>query len=142
MSRPILRRGFGNDPGSGIVSEIGTVFRSIGLKDTAHPPPFWPVLLTLIYHAFGMTTTAGYVRALVGICSYSALYALLPLFGRKLGLGRRAGIFAGVAGALVPLQGLAEATGIGLTAHMCLAFAALAIAFRHRWSIERPSAAS
>ncbi len=108
---------------------------------TAHPPPCWPALLALIYHVFGMTTTAGYVRALVGICSYSTLYALLPLFGRWLALGRRAGIFAGVAGALIPLQGLAEATGVGLTAHMCLVFAALAIAFRHRWSAERPSAA-
>ena len=108
---------------------------------TAHPLPFWPALLALIYHAFGMTATAGYVRAFVGICSYSALYALLPWFGRGLGLGRRAGIFAGIAGALIPLQGLAEATGVGLTAHMNLAFAALVIAFRHRWSAERHSAA-
>jgi 4-amino-4-deoxy-L-arabinose transferase-like glycosyltransferase len=88
-----------------------------------------------------MTATAGYASAFVGICSYSALYALLPWFGRKLGLGGRAGILAGVAGALIPLQGLAEATGVGLTAHMCLAFAALVIAFRQRWSAERNSAA-
>jgi len=108
---------------------------------TAHPPPFWPALLALIYYAFGMTATAGYVRAFVGICSYSALYALLPWLGRRLGLGRRAGIFAGVAGALVPLQGLAEATGVGLTAHMCLAFAVLVIAFRQRWSVAYPSVA-
>jgi len=108
---------------------------------TAHPLPFWPALLALIYHAFGMTATAGYVRAFVGICSYSALYALLPWFGRRLGLGRRAGIFAGVAGALIPLQGLGEATGVGFTAHMSLSFAALIIAFRHRWSLQRLSAA-
>ena len=26
---------------------------------TAHPPPLWPVILALIYYAFGMTATAG-----------------------------------------------------------------------------------
>jgi 4-amino-4-deoxy-L-arabinose transferase-like glycosyltransferase len=108
---------------------------------TAHPPPFWPALLALIYGTFGMTATAGYAAALVGISSYSALYALLPYFGYRLGLGRRAGLVAGAAGALLPLQGLAEATGVGLTAHMSLAFAALTLAFRQRWSVERRSAA-
>jgi len=108
---------------------------------TAHPPPFWPALLALIYGSFGMTATAGYAAALVGICSYSALYALLPSVGHRLGLGRRAGVVAGAAGALLPLQGLAEATGVGLTAHMSLAFAALTLAFRRRWSAGRRSAA-
>ncbi len=108
---------------------------------TAHPPPFWPALLALVYGTFGMTATAGYASALVGICSHSALYALLPGIGHRLGLGRRAGLVAGVAGALLPLQGLAEATGVGLTAHMSLAFAALTLAFRRRWSAGRRSAA-
>jgi 4-amino-4-deoxy-L-arabinose transferase-like glycosyltransferase len=108
---------------------------------TAHPLPFWPVLLAVICRTFGMTATAGYVRAFVGICSYSTVYALLPQFGRKLGLDRRAGIVAGMAGALIPLQGLAEATGVGFTAHMCLVFAALMVAFRLRWSVEDHSVA-
>jgi 4-amino-4-deoxy-L-arabinose transferase-like glycosyltransferase len=108
---------------------------------TAHPLPFWPALLALIYYAFGMTPAAGYAATLVGICSHSALYALLPTIGQSLGLARRAGVVAGAAGALLPLQGLSEAIGVGLTAHMSLAFAALVLAVRHRWRVERRSAA-
>ena len=108
---------------------------------TAHPTPLSPALLALIYHAFGMTATAGYVRALVGISSHSALYALLPWFALKLGLGTRAGIFAGVACALIPMQGLGEVIGLGATAHASLAFGVLTIAFLHRWTVDRLSTA-
>ncbi len=106
---------------------------------TAHPTPLSPALLALIYRAFGMTATAGYVRALVGIGSHSALYALLPWFARKLGLGPRAGIFAGVAGALIPQQGLGEVIGLGASAHAALAFGLLTVAFLGRWTADRLS---
>lgn len=79
---------------------------------TAHPTPLWPALLYLIYHAFGMTATAGYVRGLVAISSYSALYGLLPWLGRRLGLGTKSGVLAGVAGALIPQQGMDEIIGL------------------------------
>ena len=108
---------------------------------TAHPTPLSPALLALIYHSFGITATAGYVRALVGISSHSLLYALLPWFARRLGLGTPAGIFAGVACALIPMQGLGEAVGLGATAHASLAFALMTVAFLHRWTADRPSAA-
>jgi len=108
---------------------------------TAHPTPLSPALLALIYHVFGMTATAGYVRALVGIGSHSALYAILPWFAHRLGLGTRAGIIAGVACALIPLQGLGEVIGLGATAHDSLAFALLTVAFLHRWTADRLSAA-
>src|SRR5512147_2048895 len=88
---------------------------------TAHPTPLSPALLALIYHAFAMTATAGYVRALVGIGSHSTLYALLPWFARRLGLGTPAGVFAGVTCALIPMQGLGEAVGLGASAHASLA---------------------
>jgi len=107
---------------------------------TAHPTPLSPVLLALIYNAFGITAAAGYVRALVGIASYSTLYALLPWFARRLGLGTRAGIFAGVACSLIPLQGLDEVIGLGATAHAALAFGFLTVAFLHRWTVDRNSA--
>jgi len=89
-----------------------------------------------------MTATAGYVRALVGIGSHSTLFALLPWFALKLGLGTRAGIFAGVACALIPLQGLGEVVGLGATAHASLTFAMLTVAFLHRWTVDRLSTAS
>ncbi len=103
---------------------------------TAHPTPLSPALLALIYHFFGMTATAGYVRALVGIGSHSTLYALLPWFARRLGLGTRAGIIAGVACALIPQQGLGEIIGLGATAHAALAFGLLTVAFMHRWTAK------
>jgi 4-amino-4-deoxy-L-arabinose transferase-like glycosyltransferase len=106
---------------------------------TAHPTPLSPALLAFIYHVFGMTATAGYVRALVGISSHSALYALLPWFARRLGLGTRAGVFAGVTCALVPFQGLGEAIGLGDTAHAALTFGFLTVAFLHRWTVRRLS---
>ena len=108
---------------------------------TAHPTPLSPALLAFIYHAFGMTATAGYARALVGISSHSALCALLPWFARELGLGARAGIFAGGAWALIPMQGLGEVIGLGGSAHAALAFGLLTAAFLHRWTADRLSAA-
>ena len=108
---------------------------------TAHPTPLSPALLALIYHAFGVTATAGYVRALVGITSHSALYALLPWVAHRLGLGTRPGVIAGVACALIPQHGLGEIIGLGATAHASLAFTLLTVAFLHRWTSDRLSAA-
>ncbi|MCC6857906.1 MAG: hypothetical protein IT158_05070, partial [Bryobacterales bacterium] len=56
---------------------------------TAHPTPLWPAVLALIYRAFGVTATAGYVRALAAIASYSLLFALMPWLAQRLGLGMR-----------------------------------------------------
>ncbi len=107
---------------------------------TAHPTPLSPALLALIYHAFGMTATAGYVRAIVGTGSHSTLYALMPWLAGRLGLGTRAGILAGVACALIPMHGSGEVIGLGATAHASLVFALLAVAFLHRWRADHSSA--
>ena len=93
---------------------------------TAHPPPLWPGILALVYSAFGVTPTAGYVRGLVAITSYSTLFGLLPWFGRRLGLGPKSGILAGVVGALIPQQGMDEIIGWGVAAHAALALGLLA----------------
>jgi hypothetical protein len=113
----------------------------ISTGPTAHPPPLWPAILALIYHAFGMTPTAGYVRGLVTISSYSALFGLLPWFARRLGLGTASGVLAGAAGALIPQQGPDEFIGWGVTAHAAMAFGLLAVAFLHRWTTESTSTA-
>ncbi len=108
---------------------------------TAHPVPFWSALVALIYYFLGTTPAAGYVRALVAIGSYSTLFALLPWFARRLGLGTRAGVIAGVAGALIPTQGVDEFLGYGVSAHAALALGLVMVAFLHRWMAERSSAA-
>ena len=136
--------------GSGIEDRVAlSLLRTGGFADpylipsgpTAHPPPLWPGILALIYSAFGMTTTAGYVRGLVAISSYSTLFGLLPWFGRRLGLGTRSGVLAGVIGALIPRQGMDEIIGWGVTANAALALGLLTIAFLRRWAAERSSAA-
>jgi len=108
---------------------------------TAHPPPVWPGILALIYHAFGITATAGYVRGIVAISSFSTLFGLLPWLGRRLGLGTRSGVFAGVAGALIPRQGPDEFIGWGVTAHAAMALGLLIVAFVRRWATGRTSTA-
>lgn len=108
---------------------------------TAHPPPLWPGILALIYSTFGVTATAGWVRGLVAIISYSTLFGLLPCFSRKLGLGTTPGVLAGVAGALIPRQGMDEIIGWGVTANAALALALVTVAFLDRWREERSSAA-
>ncbi len=107
---------------------------------TAHPTPLWPTLLALIYGTFGMTATAGYVRALVAISSWSLINALLPWFAHRLGLGVRAGILAGIVGAFIP-QPWYEVAGIGFSAPGALALGLVIVAFQHRWTAGRRSVA-
>ncbi len=105
---------------------------------TAHPTPLWPALQALVYYAFGMTATAGYVRALLAISSYSALFALLPWFSRRLGLGTRAGVLAGIAGAVIP-QPMYEIVGLGFSAPAALVLGFVIVAFLRRWTETRRS---
>ncbi len=107
---------------------------------TAHPTPLWPALLAVIYHTFGITVTAGYMRALVAISSQSALFALLPWFARRLGVGTRAGILAGIAGSLIP-QPMYEIVGHGFSAQAGFALGLVALGFLYRWTARRFSVA-
>jgi len=67
---------------------------------TAHLPPIPPLKDSLIYRALGLTYRAGYVRAISIIVTTSVLYGMLPWFSERLGTGRRAGVIAGLAGAI------------------------------------------
>jgi hypothetical protein len=75
---------------------------------TAHPTPVYTGLLGLIYFLFGVTRSAEYMRAIFGIASFSIQNTMLPWLGGRPGLGRKAGLVAGVAGALIPLRGSGE----------------------------------
>jgi hypothetical protein len=68
-------------------------------------------MITLIYHLFGTTLTAGYVRCFLAIASYSAMYAMIPWFAGRVGVGKPAGVLGGIAGALIPQQSLGEVIG-------------------------------
>lgn len=69
---------------------------------TAHVPPFHPALLAGIYHLLGPTFAAGYVTWLVLIAFHGAMWGMLPCLAARLGLSSRAGLLAGVSGALLP----------------------------------------
>lgn len=107
---------------------------------TAHTTPLWPALLAVIYSIFGMSPTAVYVRALVAISNWSLVYALMPWFASRLGLGVRAGVLAGLAGALIP-QPWYEVVGVGFSAPGALALGLVIVAFLRRWTTQRRSAA-
>lgn len=98
---------------------------------TAHMPPFQPALMAAIYHLFGPTLVAGYIIWLIAIAGSAGMYGMLPWLGEKLGLGLKAGLIAGLAGAVIPrwpgwIEGPA-AVLIGL----------MAAAFLRRWSTGR-----
>lgn len=78
---------------------------------TAHPQPIYTGMITLIYHLFGMTLTAGYVRCFLAIASFSAMYAMIPWLAGKVGVGKEGGMFGGLAGAVIPQQSLNEMIG-------------------------------
>lgn len=107
---------------------------------TAHPTPIYTGLLGLIYSLSGVTVTAAYVRGVIAIAAYSALYAMLPWLGGRLGLGARAGVLGGIAGAVIPQQGIEEIIGGGDQPFPAIALGLLAVAFLRRWTEDRSSA--
>ncbi len=105
----------------------------IATGPTAHLPPLFPYLFSMIYRWLGLTPIAGYAGWLLIITTSSLLYAALPWFSSKLGPGRQAGLIGGLSGAL-----LIQWTGHGeyLTA-ICLGF--ILVAFVRRWTSSYPS---
>jgi 4-amino-4-deoxy-L-arabinose transferase-like glycosyltransferase len=96
---------------------------------TAHLPPLVPGILALFWSLFGMGLAGGYAARLFSITAFSALYALLPWFGGKFGLGRQAGVLGGIAGSLIVV--MHPGNGEELAA-ICLGL--MAIVFLRRWT--------
>jgi hypothetical protein len=95
---------------------------------TAHLPPILPLILASIWRMFGMGLAAGYAAWLFRIAAVAAMYAMVPWFAGRLGVGRQAGFLAGIAGAfIVAWPGHGEA----LTA---IAMGLLLVGFLRRWT--------
>ncbi|MDH3744890.1 MAG: hypothetical protein OES47_07305, partial [Acidobacteriota bacterium] len=102
---------------------------------TAHLPPAMPAAVGWIYRLLGTTLLAGYVVWLVRIAIHAAMDAMLPAVAGRLGVGRPAGVLAGLAGALVPRwPGYVEAP-------TAVVVAFLLIFFVRRWR-GRPESSS
>ena len=100
----------------------------ISTGPTAHLPPLVPGIPALIWSLFGMSMAGGYASWIFSLATCSALYALLPWFGGKFGLGRQAGLIGGIAGSLIVLW---PGNGEELTG---IVIGLLGIAFLHRWT--------
>ncbi len=72
----------------------------IATGPTAHLPPIFPFIISLIYRVFGLTSAAGFASWLFIIVISSLLFGLLPWFSEQFGLGRQPGFIGGIAGAL------------------------------------------
>lgn len=106
---------------------------------TAHPTPIYAGILGLIYRVFGVTVTAAYVRCVLAIVSFSALYAMLPWLALRLGVGAAAGVISGLAGALIPRQGFLEIIGGSDNLFPGIALGLLTVGFLSRWTGGRDS---
>ncbi len=69
---------------------------------TAHLPPLTPAINGMIYALVGVTMAGGYMVWIVTGVIWAILCGLMPWVAERVGLGRRAGLLAGVAGALFP----------------------------------------
>jgi hypothetical protein len=102
---------------------------SVPTGPTAHLPPVYPFLLSLIYRAFGLTPLAGYVSMMAIAITASALFALLPWVSGQLGLTWQAGFIAGVGAALSHEQWHNHGEYLA-----GIALALILVAFLHRWT--------
>jgi len=69
---------------------------------TAHLAPIPPFMLALVYKVFGITLAGGIAAWLLRTFFQSAIWGLLPWIGERTGLGWKAGLAGGLAGALWP----------------------------------------
>ena len=103
---------------------------------TAHLAPVPPFMLALIYKIFGITLLGGLVGWLTRMIFQSAIWGLLPWIGERLGIGWKAGLTAGLAGALWP-QWLAHGEALA-----SVLLGLLVVAIVSRWdTVGRQSAA-
>jgi hypothetical protein len=95
---------------------------------TAHLPPIYPAIFSLVYRIFGLTSKAGYMSMSLIILAASVVDGMLPWLSKKLGMGGQAGVIGGFTGAFfMELPGHGEY----LTA---LALGICLVVFVQRWS--------
>ena len=98
---------------------------------TAHLAPIPPMILAAILEIFGITMVGGIAGWLFRMVAQSAIWGLLPWIGQRTGLGWKAGLTGGLAGALWP-QLLAHGEALA-----AVLMGLLAVAMLRRWDSIR-----
>ena len=104
---------------------------------TAHHAPVYPLLLSLIFRAFGYGTAAAYAVAVMNISFASLHYALLPVLTDVARIRRVVGITAGLFGALIPYRIMKEIRWE--TTLSALVVVVLILLATRWWQAPRPS---
>jgi hypothetical protein len=99
---------------------------------TAHLPPLYPLIVSLIYRTLGLTPAAGYASRLLIAASASVLYALLPWIADQFGLSRQAGFLGGVVAALADPHWYDHGEYLA-----AIVLSLLLVAFLRRWTAGR-----
>jgi len=78
---------------------------------TAHASPLYPILLSLIFRIFGTGVAGEIAQETFSSSIASLIYAALPTLSTASGLGSEPGIFAGLVGAVLPVNFWSETKG-------------------------------
>ena len=104
---------------------------------TAHVTPGYPLLLSAIFHLFGTGYSAEIIKELCSSAAVAAQYALLPLIAPAFGITFRAGLAAGLFGALLPVKYSTEVMGDWEAPYSALAMVLLIYTVALTWRSRR-----
>lgn len=104
---------------------------------TAHHAPVYPLLLSLIFRAFGYGTAAAYARTVMNVFFAALQYALLPVLTDAAKIPRAVGAVAGFVGALLPYRLVSESRFE--TALSGLVIVVLFLVTTYWWRTRQPS---
>lgn len=100
---------------------------------TGHVAPGYTLILAGLFRVFGTGVRAEIVKQMLAAGIASLLCALLPIAASRLGLGNRAGVLAGLVGALYPARPIVEIKGDWETPYTALALVLLSVLTVQLW---------
>jgi hypothetical protein len=104
-----------------------------GSGPTAHCSPLLPLVLSLFFRLLGTGSAAIIAMTALGCAASAAAFALLPSLAEAAGLELTTGVWAGVAGAILPFNFWAQTSGTFEAPFASLALTALCLLFSGVW---------